>query len=98
MRAIAEPADSSGPPEAGIPSTSKIVLGMMHAKGLLTLRGPPASCNFEFASLLTETALLGVISQRTGKILVWDAQNMSFSNDADANQYLNPPYRSGWSL
>ena len=60
--------------------------------------GPPASCNFEFASLLTETALLGVISQRTGKPLVWDAQNMRFPSDADANQYVNPPYRSGWSL
>jgi len=60
--------------------------------------GPPANCNFEFASRLAETALLGVISTRTGKPLVWDAPNMRITNDADANLYINPPYRSGWSL
>jgi predicted dehydrogenase len=60
--------------------------------------GPPPNCNFDFASLIAETALLGVISIRTGKPLVWDAGNMRIANDAHANQYLNPPYRSGWSL
>jgi hypothetical protein len=60
--------------------------------------GPPASCNFEFASLLAETALLGVVSQRTGRHLTWDADNMRFTNDTEANQYINPPYREGWSL
>ena len=60
--------------------------------------GPPANCNFEFATLINETALLGVISSRTGKHLVWDAQAMRFTNDAEANEFLNPPYRSGWSL
>jgi predicted dehydrogenase len=59
--------------------------------------GPPASCTFEFARLLAETALLGVISQRTAKSLVWDAENMR-TNDAEANQYLKPLYRAGWSL
>ena len=34
--------------------------------------GPPANCNFEFATLINETALLGVISTRTGKHLLWD--------------------------
>jgi predicted dehydrogenase len=60
--------------------------------------GPPANCNFDFASLIAETALIGVISARTGKHLAWDAANMRFTNDEDANQYLNPPYRSGWAL
>jgi hypothetical protein len=45
-----------------------------------------------------ETALLGVISQRIGKRLAWDAQNMRILDDADSNQQINPPYRSGWSL
>lgn len=60
--------------------------------------GPPANCNFDFASLLNETALIGVISARTGKHLLWDAQAMRFTNDSAANDYLNPPYRSGWSM
>jgi len=60
--------------------------------------GPPANCNFEFARLIAETALLGVISQRTGKRLVWDAPGMRFLNDAEPNQYVNLRYRDGWSL
>jgi hypothetical protein len=60
--------------------------------------GPPANCNFEFAKLIAETALLGVIATRTGRVLRWDAENMRFTNDSQANEYLNPAYRSGWSL
>jgi predicted dehydrogenase len=60
--------------------------------------GPPANCNFEFATLINEAAQIGVISARTGKHLLWDAPNMRFTNDAEANQYIDPPYRSGWSL
>ena len=46
---------------------------------------------------MTETALLGVIAQRTGKILEWDADAMRFTNDEPATLLLNPPYREGWS-
>jgi len=60
--------------------------------------GKPANCNFDFGSLLVETALLGTIAIRTGKRLYWDAENGQITNDADANKYVNPPYRSGWSL
>jgi hypothetical protein len=60
--------------------------------------GPPANCNFDFASLIAETALIGVISARTGKHLAWDAENMRFTNDAQANQFLTPEYRTGWAL
>ncbi len=60
--------------------------------------GPKANCNFDFASLITETALIGIVSARLDKQLVWDSPSMRFTNDAEANQFLNPPYRSGWSL
>jgi len=60
--------------------------------------GPIPNCNFDFACTLTETALTGCIAQRTGKTLVWDAQNMRFSNNDEANQYLNPPARQGWQI
>lgn len=60
--------------------------------------GPPANCNFDFAAPLTEIALLGVVAQRTGKFLLWDAEGMRFPNDAAATQLLTPQYRKGWSL
>ncbi len=60
--------------------------------------GEPANCNFDFAAPLTEIALLGVIAQRTGKFLLWDAGEMRFTNDAAATQLLKPEYRKGWSL
>ncbi len=60
--------------------------------------GAPANCNFEFAAPLTEIALLGVIAQRTGKYLQWDAEAMRFPNDAAATELLKPQYRTGWSL
>jgi predicted dehydrogenase len=60
--------------------------------------GPPAKCNFEFASLIAETALLGVIAQRTGKFLQWDSENARIANDAAANELVHAQYRPGWSL
>ena len=35
---------------------------------------------------------------RTGKYLVWDAENARVTNDAAANELVAPPYRAGWSL
>jgi predicted dehydrogenase len=61
-------------------------------------RGPAANCNFEFATPITELALLGVIAQRTGRYLQWDAEAMRFTNDADATALLKAEYRKGWTL
>ncbi|MCE5310020.1 MAG: Gfo/Idh/MocA family oxidoreductase [Acidobacteriales bacterium] len=60
--------------------------------------GKPANCNFDYACLFAETALLGVIAARTGRDLSYDAENARFTNCPDANEYVNPPYRAGWSL
>jgi len=60
--------------------------------------GDEAGCNFEWASILTEAVLLGNIAIRTGKRLDWDAEKMRFTNNGAANKYVNPAYRSGWSL
>ncbi len=60
--------------------------------------GPPANCNFDVAGLLTEIVLLGNIAIRTRKKLDWDAEQMRFTNDEQANQYIREEYRSGWSL
>lgn len=63
-----------------------------------------AGSNFDYGGPLTELALLGIAATRMlgrsplrGK-LVWDAENMRFTNCDEANQFVHPPYRQGWSL
>jgi len=90
----AEQEKSLKPPPKTLPRTKGHYMEWVDAcKG-----GPPANCNFEFAAPITEIALLGVIAQRTGKYLEWDAAGMRFSNDADASRLLTPNFRQGWSL
>jgi hypothetical protein len=60
--------------------------------------GEPAGANFDFAGPLTEVVLLGNIAIRTGKKLRWDGPNMTIANVPEANPYINPPYREGWTL
>jgi hypothetical protein len=60
--------------------------------------GKPSNCNFEYARLFAETALLGVIAARMSKDLEYDAHEMRFLNEPDANQFLRCEYRTGWSL
>ena len=57
--------------------------------------------NFEYASRLTETMLLGniaVLMQDKNIILEYDGANMRFTNLDLANAYLQMEYREGWSL
>ncbi|MBI3849149.1 MAG: Gfo/Idh/MocA family oxidoreductase [Verrucomicrobia bacterium] len=61
--------------------------------------GTKAGSDFSYGGPLTEIALLGVIAIKlAGTKLEWDATRMRFTNSREANQYINPPYRSGWSL
>jgi predicted dehydrogenase len=41
---------------------------------------------------------LGNIAFKTGRRLYWDADNSTFINDKEANQYLKPKYRKPWTL
>jgi hypothetical protein len=82
------------PPTPTVPRTMGHYLEWIAAaKG-----GKPANCNFDFGSLITETALLGVIAQRTGRYLAWDSETLRITNDTAANELVNQPYRAGWSL
>jgi predicted dehydrogenase len=51
---------------------------------------------FEYAAKLTEVMLLGVVSLRAGKKILYDGPNMKVTNVPDANQYLSRQYRTGW--
>ena len=71
-----------------------------HADWLAAIReGRPAGSNFDYGGPLTEVALLGMIAIRfAGQKLQWDTENMQFTNCPEANAFVNPPYRQGWSL
>jgi hypothetical protein len=53
--------------------------------------------NFEFEGKVTETLLLGNVAVRTGHRIRWDRANLKAIGDPDADAYIQPPYRSGWT-
>jgi predicted dehydrogenase len=62
-------------------------------------KGTKAGSDFSYGGPLTEIALLGVVAIRlAGKKLEWDTQKMRFTNCPEANDFLQPPYRAGWTL
>ena len=61
--------------------------------------GRQAGSNIDYGGPLTELGLLGAIAIRfPTQTLEWDAVGMKFTNFSEANAWINPPYRSGWSL
>ena len=52
----------------------------------------------EFACQMTEVALLGTLALRTEKLLEWDSATMRVANTPGPNAFLDPPYRTGWTL
>ncbi len=61
--------------------------------------GRQAGSPFEYGGRLSEIGLLGVIAIRmAGQRLEYDEKAIRFTNSDEANRWLDPPYRSGWSL
>ncbi|HWA99684.1 MAG TPA: Gfo/Idh/MocA family oxidoreductase [Pirellulales bacterium] len=60
--------------------------------------GPPAMSNFDYSGPLTEMVLLGNVAIRVGKPIQWDAANLKALGCPEADQYINPPLRNGWTL
>ena len=60
--------------------------------------GSRTVCPIEFGCEMTEVALLGALTLRTGRLLEWDAAGMRVTNSTTANALVAPPYRAGWSL
>ena len=60
--------------------------------------GPPPCSNFGYAGPLAEMVLLGSIAARVPGKLNWSSKEMKFTNNSQANQYLNREYRKGWTL
>lgn len=59
--------------------------------------GPRPFSNFDYASLLTETILLGNVAIRAGVPLVWNGPRFRFTSGArEAKKFLRREYRKGW--
>jgi hypothetical protein len=54
--------------------------------------------NFDYASGLTEMALLGNLAVLVGEPIYWDAERMRAINCPKADAFVTTPYRKGWSL
>ncbi len=60
--------------------------------------GEPTTCNFGYSGPLAEAVALGNAAYRTGHRLEWDAARLRVTNCQEAQQFIRPPFRSGWSL
>ncbi len=60
--------------------------------------GAPGCSNFNIAVPYIEWLVLGAIALRVPGKLLWDAKNMRFTNNNEANQYIRPYIRKGWEL
>ncbi len=60
--------------------------------------GSPTMANFEYAGRLTEAFLVGDVALRTGQTLQWDGEAMKATNCPEAQRFVHPEYRKGWSL
>jgi predicted dehydrogenase len=60
--------------------------------------GDPACSNFNVAAPFVEWMLLGVIALRVEGKVEYDPVKMRITNNADANKYLKPVIRKGWSF
>lgn len=60
--------------------------------------GPAPSSNFEYGARLTEIALLGTLSLRTGERIEWDSDNLKARGLPEADEFIREPVRAGWEL
>jgi hypothetical protein len=60
--------------------------------------GEPASSHFGYGARLTEIALLGVLAQRLGRPVEWDAAAMKVKGQPAAEAMVRGTYRPGWEM
>jgi hypothetical protein len=71
-----------------------------HREWIATCKGGSAGtlANFDFASRLTESVLLGNVALRAGQPIDWDAAAMKATNCPAAARFIERTYRAGWTL
>ena len=82
------------PPEQALPRVK-----IHHQEWVDACTGKGRSLSsFDYAAGLTEALLLGNLALRTGRKIEWDAANMRASNCPEADAYIKPQFRQGWSI
>lgn len=56
------------------------------------------SCNFDYAGLMIEQLLLGLVAYRAGQKIAYDGAAGRVTNSPAANALLSRQYRAGWTL
>lgn len=56
------------------------------------------STPFSYSGPLTETVILGNLAVRLGMPINWDSQNLQATGTPEAADFVQRPYRSGWSV
>ncbi len=84
------------PPEKTIPR----VEGGPWAEWLAAIKGdaPMPGSSFDYASDLTEMALLGVLAQRFNTRVEYEAETMKVTNQVRLNDYIKEPVREGFEF
>jgi predicted dehydrogenase len=60
--------------------------------------GVPACSNFSLAAPYTEWLVLGAVASHYEGKLLWDHAKLEFTNNKDANRWIKPTFRKGWSI
>jgi hypothetical protein len=60
--------------------------------------GAPGVSDFAVTTKYIQWLILGAVALRVPGKLMWDAKNMRFSNNEEANKYIKPYLRKGWEL
>jgi len=82
------------PPSPTLPRTKEHHFEFIQAcKG-----GPTTQSPFSYASVLTESLLVGQLALRTGKRIEWDAKNMKAKGVPEADPIIRPRFRNGWII
>ena len=82
------------PPPPTLPRTTEHHIEWIEAcKG-----GPRTQSDFTYAATLTETLLVGLLAQRTGHRIEWDAVGMRARGLPEADAFIRPQFRDGWSI
>ena len=70
----------------------------VHITSAIKGEGPMPGSNFDYAASLTEMAHVGVLAQRTGREIVYNAATMELTNHDDLGELIREPARVGWDF
>jgi len=59
---------------------------------------PPGAADLQYSGPLTEICILGNVAKRVDTRILWDPENLTVTNQPEANRYIRREYREGWSL